>query len=197
MRHIFIAITTYKDLTDEDSKHFLAIAKGIDGLLFRTPMSREALFHFITRLLDAGFPKDKVIIHSDTELLESLSLSRLHCREMDTAAFDYKQLHPNVKVSMSTHSKQSVEQAYEHGLDYVFYGHIFKTPSKPNQQPRSQDEVNDVLRLPIPIYAIGGITKETIHQLPKGFAGICAISFFMNASLQQIEQLRKEWLKDA
>ncbi|GGG92796.1 thiamine phosphate synthase [Staphylococcus pragensis] len=197
MRHIFIAITTYKDLTDEDLQHFLAIAKGIDGLLFRTPMSREALFNFITQLLDAGFPKEKVIIHSDVKLLESLSLSRLHCREMDKTAFDYKQRYPHVEVSMSTHSKESVKQAYEHGLDYVFYGHIFTTPSKPNQQPRSQEEVNDVLRLPIPIYAIGGITKETIHQLPKGFTGICAISFFMNASLQQIEQLRKEWLKDA
>ena len=51
--------------------------------------------------------------------------------------------------------------------------------------------------VPIPIYAIGGMTEDTIHQLPPGFAGICAISYFMNASLQQIQHLRKEWLKDA
>lgn len=194
---IFIAITSYKALTTKDLHHFLKIAKGIDGLLFRTPMSHEDLFHFITDLLKQGFPKDKAIIHSDIALLEKLNLSRLHMREMDTQAFDYKAQHPEIEISMSTHSLQSVTQAYEHHLDYVFYGHIFETPSKPNQTPRSIEEIHQVLQLPIPVYAIGGITKETIHDLPHGFAGVCAISFFMNASLTQIEQLRKEWLKDA
>lgn len=160
-------------------------------------MSHEDLFHFITDLLKQGFPKDKMIIHSDIALLEKLNLSCLHMREMDTQAFDYKARHPEIEISMSTHSLQSVTQAYEHHLDYVFYGHIFETPSKPNQTPRSIEEIHQVLQLPISVYAIGGITKETIHDLPHGFAGVCAISFFMNASLTQIEQLRKEWLKDA
>ncbi|MCQ9904442.1 thiamine phosphate synthase, partial [Staphylococcus aureus] len=54
-----------------------------------------------------------------------------------------------------------------------------------------------VLQVPIPVYAIGGITEDTIQRLPNGFAGICAISYFMSASLQQIQHLRKECLKDA
>ncbi len=194
---IFIAITTYKHLTASDLQHFLDISEGIDGLLFRTPMSRDELRSFLSRLIVAGFPRDKIIVHSDVELLEALNLTRLHCREMDTLAFHYKEHHPEVQVSMSTHSVDTVKQAYRHHLDYVFYGHIFPTASKPNQQPRTSSEINDVLHVPIPIYAIGGMTKDTIHQLPPGFAGICAISYFMNASLQQIQHLRKEWLKDA
>ena len=79
------------------------------------------------KLIAAGFPKDKIIIHSDVDLLESLTLKRLHCREMDTLAFDYKAQHPDVEVSMSTHTINSVKQAYQHQLDYVFYGHIFTT----------------------------------------------------------------------
>ena len=47
-------------------------------------------FSFLEKLIAAGFPKDKIIIHSDVDLLESLTLKRLHCREMDTLAFDYK-----------------------------------------------------------------------------------------------------------
>ena len=77
------------------------------------------------------------------------------------------------------------------------FGHIFTTASKPNQQPRSMSEIKAVLQVPIPVYAIGGITEDTIQRLPNGFAGICAISYFMSASLQQIQHLRKEWLKDA
>lgn len=194
---IFIAITKYKDLTNDDLQHFLDISDGIDGLLFRTPMSSSDLSSFLTSLIEKGFPKSKIIIHSDVHLLEQLHLSHIHFREMDEDAFSYKSTHPEIEVSMSTHSIESVKAAYEHDLDYVFFGHIFKTPSKPNQLPRSKAEIQRVLEIPIPIYAIGGITEKTIPQLPHGFKGICAISFFMNASLQQIELLRKEWLKDA
>ena len=194
---IFIAITKYKDLTNDDVQHFLDISDGIDGLLFSTPMSSSDLSSFLTSLIEKGFPKSKIIIHSDVHLLEQLHLSHIHFREMDEDAFSYKSTHPEIEVSMSTHSIESVKAAYEHDLDYVFFGHIFKTPSKPNQLPRSKAEIQRVLEIPIPIYAIGGITEKTIPQLPHGFKGICAISFFMNASLQQIELLRKEWLKDA
>ena len=194
---IFIAITKYKDLTNDDLQHFLDISDGIDGLLFRTPMSSSDLSSFLKTLIEKGFPKSKIIIHSDVHLLEQLHLSHIHFREMDEDAFSYKSTHPEIEVSMSTHSIDSVKAAYEHDLDYVFFGHIFKTPSKPNQWPRSKAEIQRVLEIPIPIYAIGGITEKTIPQLPHGFKGICAISFFMNASLQQIELLRKEWLKDA
>ncbi|MDU6961079.1 MAG: thiamine phosphate synthase [Staphylococcus sp.] len=194
---IFIAITKYKDLTNDDVQHFLDISDGIDGLLFRTPMSSSDLSSFLTSLIEKGFPKSKIIIHSDVHLLEQLHLSHIHFREMDEDAFSYKSTHPEIEVSMSTHSIESVKAAYEHDLDYVFFRHIFKTPSKPNQLPRSKAEIQRVLEIPIPIYAIGGITEKTIPQLPHGFKGICAISFFMNASLQQIELLRKEWLKDA
>lgn len=197
MVFIFIAITKYKDLTNDDLQHFLDISDGIDGLLFRTPMSSSDLSSFLTSLIEKGFPKSKIIIHSDVHLLEQLHLSHIHFREMDEDAFSYKSTHPEIEVSMSTHSIESVKAAYEHDLDYVFFGHIFKTPSKPNQLPRSKAEIQRVLEIPIPIYAIGGITEKTIPQLPHGFKGICAISFFMNASLQQIELLRKEWLKDA
>lgn len=186
---IFIAITKYKDLTNDDVQHFLDISDGIDGLLFRTPMSSSDLSSFLTSLIEKGFPKSKIIIHSDVHLLEQLHLSHIHFREMDEDAFSYKSTHPEIEVSMSTHSIESVKAAYEHDLDYVFFGHIFKTPSKPNQLPRSKAEIQRVLEIPIPIYAIGGITEKTIPQLPHGFKGICAISFFMNASLQQIELL--------
>ena len=116
---IFIAITKYKDLTNDDVQHFLDISDGIDGLLFRTPMSSSDLSSFLTSLIEKGFPKSKIIIHSDVHLLEQLHLSHIHFREMDEDAFSYKSTHPEIEVSMSTHSIESVKAAYEHDLDYV------------------------------------------------------------------------------
>ena len=49
------------------------------------------------------------------------------------------------------------------------------------------------IRCSYPIYAIGGINEHSIYKMPPGFKGICAISYFNNASLEEIKQLRKEW----
>ena len=39
------------------------------------------------------------------------------------------------------------------------------------------------------------VVLMNIHfkKMPPGFKGICAISYFNNASLEEIKQLRKEW----
>ena len=88
-------------------------------------MSSSDLSSFLTSLIEKGFPKSKIIIHSDVHLLEQLHLSHIHFREMDEDAFSYKSTHPEIEVSMSTHSIESVKAAYEHDLDYVF-GHILR-----------------------------------------------------------------------
>lgn len=195
--HIFIAITYDKTLTTLDLEHFLNIEEGIDALLFRTTMSKNELKKILIQLMNQGFPKDKIIIHSDTTLLEELNLSRIHFKENDKTAFAFKRSHPEIKVGMSTHGKDTIQTCIKEGLDYVFYGHVFSTPSHPSDAPRSHDEIIDVLNLPIPIYAIGGISERTISQLEHGFDGICAISFFMNASLKEIKELRRKWLLHA
>ena len=195
--HIFTAITYDKTLTTQDLEHFLNIEEGIDALLFRTSMPKNELKKILIQLINQGFPKDKMIIHSDTALLEELNLSRIHFKENVKTAFAYKKSHPEIQVGMSTHSIDTIYTCIDEGLDYVFYGHIFPTPSHPGDTPRSHDEIVEVLNLPIPIYAIGGISEHTISKLEYGFDGICAISFFMNASLNEIKELRRKWSQHA
>src|SRR5690625_2821335 len=117
---MFIAITSYRTPDPGDISHFTAIAPFIDHLLIRTPMSRRETADFLTSLLDTGFPKDKIIVHTDVGLLEALDLNAIHFRENDADAFNYKKQHPEITVSMSTHSARAVEAAGENGLDFVF-----------------------------------------------------------------------------
>ncbi|MCG2423109.1 thiamine phosphate synthase [Staphylococcus epidermidis] len=190
---IFIAITHHKQLTRDDLQHYKHIEEAIDGLLFRTSMNNEENKDMIQSLLQLGFSKDKIIIHSDTTLLEELNLKRIHFKSNDTTAFAYKAAHPDIYVSMSTHDVETVKRCYENNLDYVFLGHIFPTASHPDTPPRSKKTIQQALDVPIPIYAIGGINEHSIQKMPPGFKGICAISYFNNASLKEIKQLRKEW----
>ena len=65
----------------------MTIEPAIDGLLFRTPMSAFELQGFIVQLIEAGFPKDKIIIHSHFKLLKALNLQCIHFKENDEEAF--------------------------------------------------------------------------------------------------------------
>lgn len=190
---MFIAITHYRPLDSKDISHFINIVPTIDYLLIRTPMSYKESATFLENLIHSGFPKDKILIHSAIDLLEAFDLNAIHFRENDKGAFHYKKQHPEISVSMSTHSARSIEQAQSNGLDFVLFGHIFETISKKDRPPRSEQEVAEALSFEIPVIALGGINDRTIHELPEGFSGIAAISFFLNANPLKIKTLRKEW----
>lgn len=190
---MFIAVTPYKDLDDEDLNHYIVISEEIDLLLLRVPMTRDDICWAIDYLLASGFPRTKLMIHSDIGILEKYHLSYIHFREQDMQAFEYKKCHPHIFVSMSTHSVESVKLARDGCLDFVFFGHVFETRSKCGLEPRSAKEIEDAISVAIPVYAIGGIDPYSIKLLPHGFDGICAISFFRDHSLRDIQLLREEW----
>ncbi|MBY8909938.1 thiamine phosphate synthase [Salinicoccus roseus] len=195
-KNIFIAITHYKELNVEDLEHFIDIEPVIDRLLLRTPMDSVELELFLNVLMNKGFPKDKLIIHSDVRLLESLRLNAIHFKENNPMAYAYKARHPETTVSMSTHSMKSISEAKENGLDHVFFGHVFESASKKGVPPRSLDEMERAAEMNIPVMAIGGINQHTIGELPDGFSGICAISLFMDHNLEEIRAVRRAWYEN-
>lgn len=190
---MFIAITHYKILDYDDITHFKAISPYIDHLLLRTPMSEADLSSFLALLFQTGFPKEKIIIHSSIELLEAFNLKSIHFREKDFQGFKYKHDHPEISVSMSAHSIDSIKKAESHQLDFVLFGHVFESDSKKALTPRTHEEKIEATYFNIPVVALGGINLETVRDLPPGFSGIAAISAFMDATANQIILLRKEW----
>ncbi|MBL7584487.1 sulfur carrier protein ThiS [Staphylococcus saccharolyticus] len=141
----------------------MPIEKGIDGLLFRTSMNYDELKDKIIQLIQHGFEKDKIIIHSDITLLEELNLSRIHFKNNDTTAFSYKVSHPNIIVGMSTHDVATVNLCRKKGLDYVFFGHLFPTMSHPDTPPRTTKEIQDVL------LSLDLVPKRVIVEMNKEF----------------------------
>lgn len=190
---MFIAITPYQILTKEVLNHYIEISEHIDLLLLRTPMNHQNLFATIDYLITHGFPKNKIMLHTHTSLVATFDLKYVHFKENDAKAFLFKKQHPDISVSMSTHNIETVTKAQKNNLDFVFFGHVFESSSKQGAKPRSLEEVKNVLSVDIPIFAIGGIDEHTIQKLPKGFQGVCAISFFRNAGNSAIKSLRKEW----
>ncbi|MFH4906148.1 thiamine phosphate synthase [Staphylococcus cohnii] len=190
---MIIAITSYHKLTKQDSINYCEIEPYIDYLIVRSPMCTSETIEWINQLKQRHFPKDKIIIHRDYHVLQSCDLSRIHFRENDEQIRALKQHCSNIKISMSTHSRQAIQYAEDLNLDFVLYGHVFETKSKKGLAPKSLTEVNDALKSDIPVVALGGINLKTVSHLPKGFQGIAGISIF-NHSIKTVQALHRAWL---
>ena len=75
------------------------------------------------------------------------------------------------------------KDAYEQGADYLGVGAIFPTTTKVITVLTSVDTLRDICSaVPIPVNAIGGLTKDNIDVLAGvPVAGICVVSAIMKA----------------
>jgi len=72
----------------------------------------------------------------------------------------------------------------EGGLDYLLFGSVFSTASKPGVAPAGVGVLTEVVEsTTLPVLAVGGITANTAHGLAAtGAAGVAAIGMFADAS---------------
>jgi thiamine-phosphate pyrophosphorylase len=81
-------------------------------------------------------------------------------------------------IGASVHSVNEVEEAQKLGATYLVAGHIFLTDCKKGVAPRGLTFLKEVCdAATIPVFAIGGITKERFERiLQTGAAGGCIMS---------------------
>ena len=87
-------------------------------------------------------------------------------------------------VGVSVHSVEEARAAAEAGADYVTFGHVFPTGSKPGLPPRGlADLASVVAAVTLPVLAIGGIGPENVAAvLATGCAGVAVISAVLGAA---------------
>lgn len=85
---------------------------------------------------------------------------------------------PGMAVGCSVHSAEEAAEAALQGADYVLFGHVFATGSKPGLAPRGLDALAEAAKAsPAPVIAIGGIEPERVQSvLAAGAAGIAVLS---------------------
>jgi len=100
---------------------------------------------------------------------------------------------PGFVIGRSVHSAEEAARAREAGgLDYLLFGTVFETASKPGQAASGVECVVDVVAAAnvLPVLAVGGVTTGTARLLSgTGCAGFAAIGLFADvpeASLSQI-----------
>ena len=81
------------------------------------------------------------------------------------------------------------------GVDYLLFGAVFATSSKPGHTPAGVRMLAEVAAATsVPVLAVGGITAETMTQLAgSGSAGFAAIGWFADGG----EGVARQGLADA
>ncbi|MFN3966675.1 MAG: thiamine phosphate synthase [Endomicrobiia bacterium] len=84
----------------------------------------------------------------------------------------------NFIIGVSTHSISEAIQAEKDGADYISFGPIFKSPTKPELKPVGLDLLKEVRqKVKIPVVAIGGINEKNIEEIKKtGVNSVAVIS---------------------
>src|SRR5205814_5354253 len=71
-----------------------------------------------------------------------------------------------IVVGKSTHSIEQAIAAEREGADYIGFGPIFSTPTKPDYSPIGLAQIREVHeRVSVPIFCIGGIKSDNLMQV--------------------------------
>jgi len=122
---------------------------------------------------DAGVP---LIINDHPEIARAIQADGVHVGQDDRSIAEVRSVvGPNCAVGKSTHSLDQAIRAFYEGADYIGFGPIFPTPTKPDYQPVGLKEIQKVHELPLPIFCIGGIKLDNLPKIIEAGAQRVAI----------------------
>jgi len=107
-----------------------------------------------------------LVINDHPEIARIVPAEGVHVGQNDLPIAEAREIAgPNCVVGKSTHSVDQAIHAFYEGADYIGFGPIFATPTKPDYPPIGFDEIQKVHEaVRIPIFCIGGIKLD---NLPK------------------------------
>lgn len=74
-------------------------------------------------------------------------------------------------IGKSSHSLEQAEAGAGQGADYLGFGPLFATPTKPDYRPIGTEEIRSVhQRVKLPVFCIGGIKRENLGGIVESGA---------------------------
>jgi thiamine-phosphate pyrophosphorylase len=86
-------------------------------------------------------------------------------------------------IGKSTHSLEQARAAEGEGADYIGFGPIFATPTKPDYRPIGLEHIRRVhAELNLPIFCIGGINIDNLQSvIDAGAKRVVMVSALLKA----------------
>ncbi|RSL34936.1 thiazole tautomerase TenI [Salibacterium salarium] len=158
------------------------IAPYVDYLHIREKnWSDEKIMEALEQLKEHHVPADKIIVNNRYTITKSHRVAGIHVPE----AKDLSSIPASHGLKgSSVHSIETARKKAQEDADYLFFGHIFETSSKPYSPARGTEYLKQIVEaVSIPVIAIGGITSERVRDcLMQGAEGVAVMSGIYEAS---------------
>lgn len=187
--YAIVDVNTHKEPLDFVNKLLLA---GAQVIQLRDKSSEQTNLYDVAmeallqsrRLLEQCGRVVKIIINDHLDICLRTGADGLHIGQDDCSPQTARSiLGPEKIIGLSTHGTQQVANAPFAQLDYLGYGPIFPTSTKPDAAPElGLDSLIAATKLsPLPIVAIGGISEESAPKvLAAGASSVAMISALTN-----------------
>jgi thiamine-phosphate diphosphorylase len=130
--------------------------------------------------------RTRVLVNDRVDVALAAGAHGVHLRAASMPAPRVRALcPPGFIVGRSVHTRdEAMAAAAGGGLDYLLFGTVFPTASKPGRAPAGLSALADVaLAVSLPVLAVGGVTPDKVEEVVgAGAAGFAAIGMFAAAS---------------
>ncbi len=145
-------------------------------------------------LVEKGVPLKKLIINDRVDVAVVVDTKGVQLAYHSLEVSEVKRTFPKLMVGKSVHSIEEALVAEQQGADYLLFGHIFATSSKPDLYPRGVSQLKQLIRqVTIPVIAIGGITPDNVGEvIQAGASGVAVMSGVLQAEdpLAEVKKYR-------
>lgn len=177
---MLICVTNQKLCKDDFLNRISEMARGTPhAILLREKDLSQAEYENLAVKVSKICAKNKVslIINQNIETALKLNLENIQL-SMDQLRNHEKEIKEFKQIGASIHSVNEAKEAEKLGATYLIAGHIFPTDCKKGVAPRGLFFLKEVCNsVEIPVFAIGGITKDKLENiLNTGAKGLCIMS---------------------
>jgi thiamine-phosphate pyrophosphorylase len=163
------------------------IAGGIDMVQLRGKNHRiDQLSSLTEKLLRLTTPAEILLIANDhAQIAQRVDVQGVHVGQDDESIETVRaQVKRPIIVGKSTHSVAQATAAEREGADYIGFGPIFSTPTKPDYPPIGLSQIREVhQRVSIPIFCIGGVKLENLGEvIAAGATRVVIVSGLLQAN---------------
>ena len=108
-----------------------------------------------------------LIVNDHPEIARRVPVEGVHVgQDDDSIAIVREKAHHEILVGKSTHSLEQARAALRENADYIGFGPIFATPTKPDYAPIGLEDIRRVhTEVDVPIFCIGGINVDNLQSV--------------------------------
>ena len=132
----------------------------------------KAIYEIVLQLKDRGVPLEKIIVNDRTDVAAIAKTRGVQLAHHSMPLKLAKTHFPQMTMGSSVHSVEEARIAELHGADYVLFGHIYSTHSKPGSAPRGLEELKAVSEA-VSILHLGA---DILFRNLSGYLGPASVS---------------------